>query len=508
MKRILFFIVIVILLSSSAVSAQTQYLQDSTWESHWNTLGSNWERDHRILRTFNGCGNLLSQQTLRWDLALSEWIYQEEKVNTYHSDNTTLATTMHRKLDPAIQSWIEIFHAYYNDEGKITERQEMTYDMSTSSYLSGDKTTYTYTPNTRIDLRKNLVVASMTWENSLRTTITYNDQEQPILLIIEVWSGTGWVNAQKSENTYNAQGDLVEGITCIWNSGTSVWDNYSRVTNGYNASGWNISINMYVWDATLQVWENMLKIIYQYDERGNVTLAQSYEWDNSLLSWKNDSKYISTYYASDTLHEMWRSVWLETPAVFMDIQYYLNDSSGHETESWTKSINYQTGEYYQGYRTLYSYSDDLLVEILGQTLVVPGNIWGPAYRKSYAYDAHQNLISFIRETWDDPLQVWINAEKDQHFWSEFIGIEEVPGITSCCTFSNPLQAGDRISCPNLDPDGTYRIRLIGLNGQVLVEQPMSFGETLKVPGNLPGGMYLLVITDGTSMVASGKVVVI
>jgi len=491
-------------------SSPSAWRQDSTWESHWNSTGTDWQRYKRTMRTFNGSGRLASQVTLRWDFNLSEWVNYETTSNEYYPDNTTLKRTSRSQWDQSAYAWVELYHCYYNDSGKPTESEEKTYDFTTSSYLSGSLTQFTYSPGNEVHLRKTLVPATMIWENNFRTTINFDGQGNEISYLSEGWiAGTStWMNAGYVEMTYTAQGQMLEMIMQVWDPVTSFWKNSIRVTCEYNSSGWLVNYTGYSWDQVLVVWRNNIKILYHYDEDGNQIQAESYEWDNTLSAWLNNQKQVSTYYATGVMHETWRSVWVTGISQFIDIEYGGYNDAGDEVESWHKSIDYQTFEFYQGSRTLTTYTDGMLTEALHQSLETPGMTWIPSWRKTNTWDANRNLTVELHENYNDATQAWTNSTKYDHFYTTYIGIDEIAQLTSLCFFENPLSPGGTIQCPGLSPDESYTIRLISLTGQTIFTQTLPGTGSLSLPETVATGQYILLIAGSNGTTASGKVVVL
>lgn len=494
--------------NNESFAASTEWRQDSTWESHWNTTGNVWQRDRRILRSFNASGRMLSSLNIRWNFSLSEWINVEQYTNTYQADHTTPETTYRHVWDPSLQDWVEEYRAFYNSDADLTEYEERVYDITTGTFTSGEQGFITYSQGAVQELHKSLVTATMTWENMARITTTYDAQENPVTCLVEGWIGGSWMNSQYATMTYTPQGEELEMVVQQWDPVINVWKNVYRISYEYNTSGWLIGTYYSSWDLIFLVWQPVVKILFQYNESGNETLSQSYEWDNTSQLWNPDQKQVSTWYPNNVMHETWRYVWLPIPVKFMEIEYAGYDDNGHEIEQWNKNIDYQTYEYYQGYRTVSSYVDGLLMEALSQSLEVPGFTWVDSWRKTNSWDGNRNLTLELWENWDNIALTWVNSSRDEHFFSSYIGIDEMPRISDICFFSNPLIPGEAIRCPGLSPDASYRVQLISAGGQTVSDQTIRGEETLLLPANLPAGLYILFIAGSNGTTVSGKVTIV
>lgn len=488
----------------------SEWKQDSTWSWSWNNITLTWQKVRRDIKIHNNSGKLVSQVALLWDYNLSEWVNYEKYYNEYHPDHTTPKYMFRMIWDPAYQAFAETWHAFYTSDGDITESESKSYDVTTSSYTGGNQSIYTYSPGTEEMIRKNLDAATMNWKNYSRSTSVLNAQEKPVSILMELWieASQSWMNVESYTMTYTVQGEQLEMLFSQWDPGTSTWKTTGKMNWEYNSSGWLVGQYIYSWDDVNLNWENGVKIIHHYDENGYKTQSESFDWDDATQSWDYDRKEVYSYHPNGMPHKTYTYAWVEALWQYMEYEYTCRDENGNETETYHKDINYQTNEYYQGNRTVSTYSDGLLTEVLSQSLEIPGNTWVPSYRETNTWDGNRNLTLELHETYDNVNLTWKNSSKYEHFYSSYIGMDEQRELTDLCYFRNPLCPGDPIQCPGLSPDEIYQFRLITMQGKPVLDQTFSGGGTIMLPDNLPAGSYLLTIKGSKGISGSGKIIVL
>jgi len=490
-------------------AAPAEWRKDSTWAWHWNSTTSAWQKIERTLRTSNGCGQPVNRLTLSWNYTLSEWVNFTKASNDYFPDNMTPSSSFEMHWNPSDNIWMEVYHALYKSNGDITEWEEKYYDETTNSYTSGNQGMYTYYSQGIQVVQKNLDVTTLSWKNYSRLTTGFDLQGNSVSRIIELWDEptSSWCNVQAEVATYNAQNQVVEVLYSGWDSGISDWKNLGKITYEYNASGWLVKNFMYQWDEITLSWQNAVRIDYHYDENGNKIQAGSYEWDEVALLWEPDQKELYSYHSNGIPWQTFRYIWIPSLSEFKETEYTAYNEAGSEMEHYSKDINMSTFEYYQGYRTLNTYSEDLLTETLNQQLEVPANTWNDEYRTSYTWDANHNLTQELYESYDDALLAWKNSSKKDHFYSSYIGLEEPGELSTLCYFRNPLSPGETVHCPGLVSGEQYRFRLYTMTGQSVCDQQVQGTGSFTIPGSLSQGSYMLMITGSQGNAYSGRVMI-
>lgn len=477
--------------------------KDSTWSWYYNTSTASWMRISRSLHSYDPEGKIIATVYIHWDYQNSEWInYSKHESEYYTSD--TLAKRYEYRWNNITRNWYEKSHSFYLENRKISESKNLIFN-DQHVLLAGELITADYPPQTEILLVKVLDMNTSNWVNHERLTRNYDAENHMITSLGEVWNPAtlAWVNTMKWEIAYDAEGRKTEEIQYEWNNILHVWTRLMKIAYLYNSSGWNTSIIMYGWDAPLFQWKQSDRQTMIYDEFGKLMQTNADEWDDIMQIWKYRQKSVNTYYPGGQRKETTRYVWVEAVSDFKIVDYALVSPLGYTEEEYSLSVSMQNGSYYQGYRTLNTYSNDLLQVTLGQTYDVNTATWTDESRKTYTYDANRNSTEELFEYVNNGS--WVLNGKEQHFYSSIIGIGEKTEVTTSCIFSNPIRPGDRITCPDLDKGAT--LTLLNLNGQRVFSTTLPGDGSVSIPSSISSGMYILELKDGTR-ITSGKIIIL
>jgi hypothetical protein len=215
-----------------------------------------------------------------------------------------------------------------------------------------------------------------------------------------------------------------------------------------------------------------------------------------------------SYYTNGYQEEYYSYFWNPFALAYADTYHNLSDSLGHTLEFYSKSIDLNTFQYTYGYKYIYSYNSfQQPSEILEQLLNLVSLDWYDYSRRVDTYDANQNCTVELDQLHDTVSSSWMNLYKQEHFYSFTNGIREIQNLSDYCFFSNPLQAGNSVFCPNLIPGKSYRISLMNMQGQTVSATILHAGESFSVPQDISAGMYLMQIMDNEKVVATGKIIV-
>lgn len=491
-------------------NAQNTWKKDSTWTLQWwDSNGILWHHYLRTIRNFNSAGNIVNTLDIRWDNTLS-WVPSINLSTEYYPDNTTPKKKVRTTWDQPDQTWVEIFHEFYQSDGRITEKEEKSYNASTNSYTAGFQFIYTYTEGSMQRVIKEYDKGTTEWRNKYRTTTIYDGQGNAINILDESWDTglSSWVDVKKQEMTYNQEGQIIEALFLSWDHEISDWMNESRMTYSYNELGWLVDNITYLWYNSPGVWINSTKVVYDYDENGSKTQVVNYDWYGSPPLWNYKEKEVYSYYPDKLLHETSKSAWIKGLGQFKEFEHSNLDENGNETELWKKWIDYQTGQFYDGFLIVNSYSDSLRVEARFYILDILTNEWLPLSRYTNTWDENRNLAVELSEEYESDSQTWVNKTKYEHFYSPCIGMDEIPGLSGLCYFQNPISPSETVQCPGLKPDEIYHFRLVGMQGQTILNKTIQGNETLVIPENLATGTYILTIYGQKGTFATGKVIVV
>ncbi|TRZ75961.1 MAG: T9SS C-terminal target domain-containing protein [Bacteroidetes bacterium] len=484
---------------------------DSTWYSSWNNNSSAWDLYEREIRTYTNNGSIKEILFLNWNDITLTWDNWARYVYNYGPSGTPQWGKI-QDWDYMDNIWIDISYYHYTNQGQIDTSFYKTYNRPSNIFINGTQNIYTYNASNQLleAIGQVLDTATSDWVNQSKTIYSYNGNYQVIQLISQTWdNGLGdWTNSTRYDYSYDGSGYATGYIEYAWNTAGSTWNNVQRATYTNDPSG-NPTQRLYeIWDSGTSAWVNHDLVTYQYNANYKVTQYLDQNWNIVLQTFVNYVKETYSYYTNGNQEEYYGYLWNPFTLAYTDTYYNLNDSLGHTLEYYSKSIDWGTFQYTYGYKYIYSYNSfQQPSEILEQLLNLVSLNWYDYSRRLDTYDANQNCTVELDQQYDTVSTAWINLFKQDHFYSFTTGIREIQNLSDYCFFSNPLQAGNSIFCPNLITGKTYRINLMNVQGQTVYTTILHTGESFSVPQDISAGMYLMQIMDNEKVVASGKVIV-
>lgn len=487
------------------------WLLDSTWYSSWNTSTLGWDLYEREIRTYSGNMSLQEILFLNWNDVTLTWDNWSRYLYSYTSSGNPQWGKV-QDWDYNDHIWVDISYYHYTPLGQIDTSFYKTYNRPSNIFINGSRSISTYNASNQLleGVTQYLDTATSDWINQSKSIYTYNAGNQVTQLIFQTWDSglSNWINSTRYDYSFDGSGFATGYVIFTWNTSGSTWVNFQRATYTNGPSG-NPTQKLYEnWDAGSSSWVNHDLATYQYNSGLKLTQYIDQNWDIGLHTYVNYIKDTYSYYTNGYQDEYYSYLWDPLTLAYKDTYYNLTDSLGHTLEYYSKSVDGVTYQYIYGYKytyTLNSYQQPS--EILEQDLDLVSLNWYDYSRRLDTYDANQNCTVELDQQYDTLSTAWTNIFKQQHFYSYTNGIREIRNASDYCFYSNPLQAGTPVYCPNLTPGKTYRINLLNVQGQTIYTTILHTGESFSVPENISAGMYLMQIMDNEKVVASGKVIV-
>jgi hypothetical protein len=488
----------------------TYWIQDSSWYSPWKTATSEWYLNEKNFNIRNGSGQvvenlytILNEVTLDWE-NLTRYVYE-------YTGNGNYRTITEELWNDADLHWEMVLHYHYDDLGRMDTVIYKNYDRVNHIFTSGSRTVYTFnTANMYlVSSNENLDTATGTWINYSKINYTYTDDIHLVTMLSQMWDAglSDWVNDMKTEYSYDVTWVPTGHLTSVWATPGNVWENFSLTTITNNPGGNPVEELLQYWDGSVLDWYNSERLTYQYDANDRKSEVLVEQWDLVLMVWNSYEKQTFTYHPNGQMQDNQSYRWNPFGMIFMDVSDYSFDSIGYYLSYYYKYLD-PDYQYTGGYRYSYTYNAlHQTDELLGQDLDGPSNTWIDRSKRLYTYDGNNNNTVELDLAWDTGLNDWVNSYKMEHFYSDFIGIGEPKAVTDYCFFSNPLERGETINCPALQPGKSYQLTLLNLNGQAVASTTIRAGESYQVPQDLSAGMYLMQLCERGMIVATGKMIV-
>jgi hypothetical protein len=490
------------------VTAPDYWLRDSSWYFNWVYSSSSWDCYEKNYLTRNPNGSVAEDLFIIHNETTMQWENYSRTVYAYYP-NGNLKTMTGQVWDDLYITWNDDSYYHYNDQGRMDTSFTKYYDKASHEYLSGSRSIYQFNGSnmTTEALYQNLDTSTSAWINTTRIEYQYDGEIHLMTQISQLWDSGSWINDLKFEFSYDPSWVPTGYLGSIWDVPGSSWENYMKATYTNNTSGFPIQKLYESWDPVTLSWVKSQRVTYLYNSSNQPLEVLTETWDGPSSSWISYSRDTYTYYANGQTNEYYQYYWNPLDLTYMDAFYMKYDSVGYCLEFYSKYIDYNTWEYTQGYRTVYSYnSSHQLSEGLSQQMDVSTGTWYDTNRKLFTYDPNGNNTIELEQVYDSGSATWQNYFKIEHYYSFTSSVNDIKGLQDYCYFRNPLQPGRSIVCPDLDYGKRYCVRLYNLGGQQVCMTNLLRGDSFIIPDNLPSGMYLLQVEESGKTIAAGKVI--
>ena len=338
-------------------------------------------------------------------------------------------------------------------------------------------------------------------------------------VLYEDWDNPGWLASEKLDFTYNANNYLIKEDYFVWNVGNITWDfvGYADYTN--NANGQPLQFISQSYDGF--VWQNETKGTYTYNATGKLLTYTDEVWNTSTSTWQIANNEVNTYDNNDYLIQEIQENYNNGSLNSRNRYTYTNNASGIMQQSLQESWNLTTQVWNQVSRTNYTYNVNGKV-ILALTEVWINNAWVQAYKENYSYDVNNYLINQIYsyanistgqwiysmqyfytnlangkisqisyQSWNSTTNAWENSSRDTYFYGTSSVVK--PQRLHAVVFPNPTS--DYLNL-QLDKPQPYTIKIINLEGELVMKQSVSNPLEKIDIRNLVTGTYLLQVEQG------------
>ncbi|MCA1762580.1 MAG: T9SS type A sorting domain-containing protein [Cryomorphaceae bacterium] len=305
-----------------------------------------------------------------------------------------------------------------------------------------------------------------------------------------------WKRLRRLENSFNNESDIILQKELSWESDLEEWVVQLEREFTYNYIGLISS------EITHQIsgsdWERNLKTEYRYTDYQNVDRETQYIWDVENKTWVASSRKIYEYFDTELVSSEILQIWI--------------DSTGKWENQTTRDFEYDEGDnLISSIRSNWDDEEKVWVNISMVSLHYneKGQLEGSEQSQLSTaqqvsllaqdanYDDDGNLGEIIHSNWNSESGSWEDFKKEKHFWSEKrTGTEIDDSNDITCTFSNPYIMGFPWYCESLKEGVQYTLDLYDITGRHFHALTFIGGNTFRIRGNIPGGVYIAVIRGG------------
>ncbi len=224
--------------------------------------GSSLENTMRMTRTYSDDGR--PELDMIAFYADDSWINQLRVSYTYDAEGnlTVRLSETNLQIQWAATGRVTMtYNANQNLIEKVTETSEGDGFTGQIVLVNSQKELFSYDAdyNRTEHLYQNY--KSESWQDSLRKTYDYNDQNMNTLMQTEIMSGGSWENESRTQISYQ-EGKVNEELYQEWESGA--WVNIERTTTSYDSEDRPVLMVLFDWSGS--AWVESEQYIMNYEE--------------------------------------------------------------------------------------------------------------------------------------------------------------------------------------------------------------------------------------------------
>ncbi len=279
----------------------------------------------------------------------------------------------------------------YDGTGLLTEK--LSEDRVAGAWMNSSREVYTYDGSGLLLTTIEQIWEIDHWNNVSRSTYSFDGSGRLIEEIDEDWQNEDWVKTNRLTQTYT--GNLLETQESqVWQN--DAWVNESRTTFGYNGSNRLTQLLSESWEN--EAWTPSSRTTYTFDGNAYVVETLSESWDGDAADWVNSLKneYVNDGSGNRLVNNF--SIWTTDPDKWT---LFGIDSSSYEGNKIVENVHTTTFlTPTPSSRTLYTYDGDNLIERINQgwsPARLAASTWVNSTRTVYEYEAGGTAVQVSDE---------------------------------------------------------------------------------------------------------------
>lgn len=303
-----------------------------------------------------------------------------------------------------------------------------------------------------------------------------------------------WSNSALIEYDYNFMQLVSERSEFSWDTESEQWLAQHLTHFEYN----NFDQETEVLEKTRvnDFWLNESKKTFQYTLNRLVEEEVFFIWDSANDGWLAETRTLFTYNDHDDIEFETIQKWNDVDAVWENtISREFEYNEQKRIISSTRSV-WENGFWVKASVLELSYNDEGQLEETQRSLVDNNQMSSALYIETANYSDEGYLGETILSAWDDQ-NGWEVYQKEVHFWSEHYNGNLLRDDNDIdCQFVNPYLLGLPWFCENLKDDVNYTIEVFDIYGRSYYQSQISNNASFRLSGNIPPGLYNVVIQGG------------
>lgn len=377
---------------------------------------------------------------------------------------------------------------------------------ATSSYNSGsyqfnDSSRYQYsgqhgsydafTDDWDYDKRTDYQYTGSQYDNSYRSTKTYDASNRLATILDEQWNGSAWENYIRGTVMYTGN-DIAGGTGEMWNGST--WDPLYKTSFTYDGNHNLLTTTDEEWNGSS--YDITYRNTMTYNASSQVLTSTDEEDQGSGLdfTYRTTYTYTGTQLTMEVEEEYISGSWQNSSRILYTYDAN-NNAVTTETEQWNGSSWDKDGK---ETRT-FDGNHNMLTNIHANWT---GSSYEPGIRITNTYNGYNQMLTQIIDAWDGSAFVPSNGMPYfRNYYEMFNNDVKKTAVQNASLKTYPVPAGNELNIElNFKQPAAFAVTISDMTGKVMAawtEQPVAqYRKTINT-ANLPSGNYILRVSAGT-----------
>ncbi len=335
---------------------------------------------------------------------------------------------------------------------------------------------------------------SVNWELVNSMSYQYDQFGKELSRVFKSVSNQVWRNTKRWDNFYSFGSEIAERNESVWSAELTSWTPIYKLQYTYNHRGQELDILGF--EKTENGWEPNQKTTYEYDLNDFVSNETVFDWNEELVNWIANSRIVYTYNNRHSVSSETSQIWNDSLGVWENrySRVYVYDTENRIESSVRREWNHLEQQWIE-LSTLSLFFNEK--GQLSRSELIDDASFAPPHSENASYSDEGNLGELIHSVYNEDSDSFEPYEKELHYWSEHVQGNLIDGGSEIdCKFANPYLLGLPWYCDKLKSDVIYSVEVYDLWGRLFYEDTFESNATFRLNGDIPPGLYSVVIRGG------------
>lgn len=326
------------------------------------------------------------------------------------------------------------------------------------------------------------------WVNSARMTNEFDNSGNLIKTTVDAWDSTGvWKPSLIMQYSLNSDATVHETLTKASEDGTT-WEDLMKVQYTYNSSKQVLTENTYMFFLTS--WLNLQSTTNTYDSGNKLVKTVNQSLDFMSMQLKNSTQESFTYNSDGTLNQSITQDWNLSNQWENSIRTTSSyNSSKRLTSDISEKWDSQASVWVYDNRTTYSYTNDLVTEMLEESYT--NGAWVNSSLEDNTYNSNKDITQVLSKVWNTTLGKWENSSRMTFNYGN-TGIQTAKlSEETLRVFPNPFK--DEINIKN-ETNSNLAIKILNIEGKLIESFDINGPAAIRNLGSLKAGAYFMKVS--------------